>query len=137
MELAQTYSTPGSSSSGALIWVLVIFIVWAVAGWMVFVKAGQAGWKSLIPIYSTYVLLKIVGRPSWWLLLFLIPFVNFVIWIVVALDLAKSFGKGTGFGLGLIFLSIIFYAILGFGSARYVGPAGSPAMPPPAPPMPA
>ncbi len=112
------------TGSAVLIWVLIIYALWAAAGWTVFVKAGQAGWKSLIPLYGTYVLLKIVGRPGWWLLLFLIPGVNFVVWLFVALDLAKSFGKGTGFGIGLIFLSIIFYAILGLGSATYVGPAG-------------
>jgi len=72
------------------------------------------------------VFLKLVGRDWWWILLLLIPFVNIVIWIIVSIDLAKSFGKGTGFALGLIFLSVIFILILGFGDARYVGPAAAP-----------
>jgi len=57
----------------------------------------------------------------------------------VALDLAKSFGQGTGFALGLIFLSVIFIMILGFGDARYVGSGAAPGgmAPPPPPPMPA
>jgi uncharacterized membrane protein YhaH (DUF805 family) len=67
--------------------------------------------------------LKIVGRPGWWLVLFIIPFVNIVIWIIVAIDLAKSFAKSTGFAIGLIFLDFIFIPILGFGSAEYAGPA--------------
>ena len=56
----------------------------------------------------------------------LIPFVNFIIAIILLIDLAKSFGKGVGFGIGLILLSVIFFPILGFGSAQYQGPtAGS------------
>ena len=39
--------------------------------------------------------------------------------IVVALDVAKNFGKGAGFGIGLAFLGFIFYPILGFGDAEY------------------
>ena len=79
----------------------------------------------LIPLVNVYVLMKIAGRPGWWLILFLIPLVNLIISILVSLDLAKSFGKGAGFGLGLAFLGPIFYPILGFGSARYNGPAAS------------
>jgi hypothetical protein len=74
-----------------------------------------------------------VGRPGWWLLLYLVPIVNVVILIIVSNDLSKSFGHGVGFTLGLVFLSIIFYAILGFGDSRYLGPAGAPltsSMPP-------
>jgi len=52
-----------------------------------------------------------------------IPFVNFIIGIILCIDLAKSFGKGVGFGIGLILLGIIFFPILGFGSAQYKGPA--------------
>ena len=53
----------------------------------------------------------------------LIPFVTFIITIILCIDLAKSFGKGVGFGLGLVFLGIIFFPILGFGSAQYQGPS--------------
>ncbi len=88
---------------------------------MMFTKAGEAGWKSIIPIYNLIVLLKIVGREWWWVILFLIPIVGFIVWIIVALDLAKSFGRGTGFGIGLIFLTPIFALILGFGSDTYQG----------------
>ncbi|CAM3159098.1 DUF5684 domain-containing protein [Rariglobus hedericola] len=98
------------------------FIIFVFAGvWKVFTKAGQPGWASLIPIYNLYIMIKITGREGWWLLLFFIPFVNVVIAIIIAIDLAKVFGKGTGFGLGLAFLGFIFYPILGFGSATYQG----------------
>jgi uncharacterized membrane protein YhaH (DUF805 family) len=69
------------------------------------------------------VLLEIVGRPGWWIILFLIPFVNFIVWIIVALDLAKSFDHGVGFAIGLIILPWLFYIILGWGESQYYGPA--------------
>ncbi len=124
-----------SSFFGLLIGLLMI-----IALWKIFTKAGEEGWKSIIPIYNTIVLLKIAGRPWWWILLLLIPFVNFIVLIVVMNDLSKAFGHGLGFTLGLIFLSPIFYLILGFGGSRYVlgTPAAAPAayIPPTAPPAP-
>lgn len=104
---------------------LVIVVLIIVSVWKIFVKAGKPGWAAIIPIYNVIVLLEIVGKPWWWLLLMLIPVVNiiFAIWTVNLLS--KSFGQGVGFTLGLIFLSFIFYPILGFGSYEYKGPAGS------------
>ncbi|MDF3058602.1 MAG: signal peptidase [Rariglobus sp.] len=98
---------------------LAVLIIAAI--WKVFTKAGQPGWAAIIPFYNLYVLLKVAGRPGWWLLLFLIPIVNVVMAIIVAIDVAKAFGKGTGFGVGLAFLGVIFYPILGFGDATYQG----------------
>ena len=108
---------------GAMLFSCIILLVIVAAMWKVFTKAGKPGWASIIPIYNIWVLLEIVGRPGWWLVLMLIPFVNFIVLIILSIDVAKSFGKGTGFGLGLAFLSLIFYPILGFGDAKYQGPA--------------
>jgi hypothetical protein len=104
-----------------IVWIIYIAIIVAViAGWwMIFTKAGEAGWKSIIPIWNILLLLKSIGREWWWILLMLIPLVNIVIWIIVSLDLAKVFGRGTGFGIGLAFLGFIFAPILGFGSDTY------------------
>ena len=130
-----SYSTGGGAGIAAAILVgLAVFIIYVAALWRIFTKAGQPGWAAIIPIYNYYVILKIVGRPWWWLLLYLVPIVNLVILIIVLNDLSKSFGHGVGFTLGLIFLSFIFYPILGFGDSRYLGPAGAPAGPPPPPP---
>jgi hypothetical protein len=105
-----------------IIAVIVLFCIFVY--WKVYVKAGKPGWAAIIPIYNLYVLLKIVDRPGWWLLLFLIPFVNVVVAAIVAVDLAHSFGKSTMFGIfGLWLFSIIGYAMLGFGSAKYSGPS--------------
>jgi len=105
---------------GLLIYFAIIAFVIAGA-WKVYAKAGQPGWAAIVPIYNLYVLLQIVGRPAWWLILCFVPLVNFVVLILVAIDLAKSFGKGPGFGIGLVLLCPIFYPILGFGSATYQG----------------
>ncbi len=109
---------------GAIFWIiyLAIFIVIIAAVWKVFVKAGKPGWAAIVPIYNVIVLLEIVGRPLWSVLLFFIPIVNFIVAIIVYIDLAKSFGKSAAFGIGLLFLGIIFYPILGFGDAEYQGP---------------
>jgi hypothetical protein len=103
-----------------LVWVALAVLMIA-ALWKIFVKAGEPGWAAIIPIYNLVVILKIVGRPVWWIVLFLIPFVNLIMGFIVAFDLAKVFGKGAGFALGMIFLFPIFYPILGFGSAKYQG----------------
>src|SRR6266852_5572848 len=105
---------------------LAIAVIIIAGAWKVFAKAGKPGWAVLIPIYNVVVMLKIVGRPLWWLVLMLIPAVNLVIGIIVCIDMAKSFGKGAGFGVGLALLGPIFYPILGFGDARYGGPSTSP-----------
>jgi hypothetical protein len=104
---------------------ILIFIVVLISLWFVVAKAGRPGWEGIIPIYNYYVLLKIVGRPGWWLILYFIPIVNIVIGIIVLIDTAKSFGKSGGFAVGLFLLPFIFFPILGFGDARYVGPAAT------------
>ena len=111
-----------SSSIGTIIGLIIYLaiIVGVIAGmWRVFTKAGKPGWAILVPIYNLIVLLEIAGRPVWWFLLMLVPLVNIVIAIIVGIDIAKAFGKGTGFGLGLTFLGFAFYPILGFGDANY------------------
>ncbi len=111
----------GNFMSGRVSTVISLAILVAeIAGiWKVFQKAGLPGWGVLIPFYNAYLLLKVAGRPGWWLILFFIPLVNVIIWIVVSLDIAKNFGKGTLFGLGLCFLGFIFYPVLGFSDDHY------------------
>lgn len=109
----------------AILLYVALIIVLIVAQWKIFEKAGQPGWACLIPIYSFYVLLKIVGKPGWWLLLMLVPIVNLIVALYVIHLLSQSFGKEIGFTLGLIFLGPIFYIILGFGDAKYIGPGGA------------
>lgn len=113
---------------------LAIMVFFIACMWKIFTKAGKPGWAALIPIYNTIVMLEIVGKPIWWIVLFLIPLVNLVVAIMLLVELAKSYGQSTGFALGLLFLPVIFYPILAFGSSTYVGPGGVPA-PSPSPAM--
>lgn len=101
-----------------LVWFAVVLLMVA-SLWKVFVKAGEPGWAAIVPIYNIFVLLKIAGKPAWWIVLMLIPFVNFIVFIIVCIALAERFGKGAGFGVGLGLLGIIFFPILGFGDATY------------------
>jgi len=106
-----------------LIYVAIIALM-IVSMWKIYTKAGKPGWACLIPIYNILVLLEIVGKPWWWLLLMLIPFVNIVFAIWMLNLLSKSFGHGVGFTIGMLFLSFVFLPILGLGDSKYVGPAG-------------
>ena len=103
--------------------ILVVYLailITIIAGfWKVFTKAGKPGWAAIIPIYNIIVLLEVAGKPLWWVILFLIPVVNFVMLIIVCLAVAKNFGKSGAFGIGLALLGFIFFPILGFGNAQY------------------
>jgi Family of unknown function (DUF5684) len=135
-----TYTTDVDTAGLAVfagVWLffwLALVVIAIIAMWKIFTKAGEAGWKSIIPIYNTIVMLKIVGRPWWWILLLFIPLVNIVVWLVLSIDLGKSFGKDAVFSVVLLFfLSLIGMLILGFGDAKYVGPGGSGSKPAPEP----
>lgn len=112
----------GGQSFVAWLFYMVFAVFMIICYWKIFTKAGKPGWAAIIPIYNIIVLLEVIGRPWWWVLLMLVPVANFVILIIMIFDLAKAFGKGTGFGFGLLFLSIIFVPILAFGDAVYKGP---------------
>lgn len=107
--------------------ILALYVLQIIAQWKIFAKAGQAGWKSLIPIYNMVVFYKIVGLSPWLLLLYLtavIPIVGYiailVLTIVSKVKLGKAFGQETGFIIGLILLPSIFDLILAFGKSTYV-----------------
>lgn len=133
-------STASSADAGAMmaftgvlgIVMLVVAVVGIIACWKVFVKAGKPGWAALVPVYNLYVLNKIVGRPDWffWAALGSILFsfiglpVILVFQLIWGIDLAKSFGRSTVFGVvGLFFFSLIGWLMLGFGKDKYVGPS--------------
>jgi Family of unknown function (DUF5684) len=107
------------------IFIWLAFVVFIIAAmWKVYEKAGQPGWAAIIPIYNIYILTKIGGKPGWWVLMLIIPFVNIIFLVWIYNMVSKSFGKDEGFTVGLIILGFIFWPILGFGSAKYLGPYG-------------
>lgn len=138
--LMQQGDVDGGSAAVLIVVYVAIAVFYLASFWKVYTKAGQPGWAAVIPIYNFIILMKIIGRPWWWILLFLVPIVNIVVLFIVYIDLAKSFGRSTGFGVGLALLGIIFLPILAWGPATYQGPAAAPPAPsaypaPTAPPM--
>jgi len=128
-------------------WVIywVVLLINLASMWKLFIKANRPGWFSIIPIYNTVVWLQIIGRPIWWVFLYFIPVVNFVFGIIILYDFMKAYGKDNlGFFLGMLILPFVFFPILAFGSAQYVGPVANKKTvasdtsqtPPPPPPIP-
>ena len=122
------------------IFILAIAILVIVAMWKIFQKAGEPGWKAIIPFYNSYTMYKIVWDTKFfWInfglgvltgiinflpplafLSYIISIAAFVIEVMLLNKLAKSFGHGTGFTIGLIFLPYVFLLILGFGSDEFI-----------------
>ena len=127
---------------------VVWYIILAVANWKIFSKAGEEGWKSLIPFLNSYVIFKIAWQAKMFWIFFgsviagsicttiagedggvlsiigmILSLVGCVMAVIVTHKLSKSYGHGIGFTLGLLFLSPIFTMILGFGKSQYQGPA--------------
>lgn len=121
--------------TGFTVGLLAVVLLTIAATWKVYSKAGEAGWKALVPIYNGVVFCRIVGRPAWWVLLMMIPLVNIVISMILCADLARAFNKGVGYALGLVFLTPLFLMALAFGPSTYGNPPTATPMPSrPAPP---
>jgi len=112
-----------------LIFGIVVYILFVIGAWKVFTKAGRPGWWSIIPILNAIVLLQITGRSGWWVLGYLVPLLNLFVQVRWGLEMAHSYGRGIGFAIGLIILEPLFLVILGFGDARYLGPAAQASQP--------
>lgn len=96
-----------------------LFVFLIASQWTVFSKAGQPGWAVLVPIYGQIVHARVAGKPWWMGLLLLVPFVNVLAHFVLSMSIARRFGRGPLFGLGLTFASPIFTPVLAFSSNRY------------------
>ncbi|MBB5635733.1 hypothetical protein HDF26_003853 [Pedobacter cryoconitis] len=106
---------------GLLYFAILVLVVYSM--WRVFEKAGKPGWAAIIPIYNLIILLEIIGKPPIWILWLILPCTNVIFYVWSLNLLAKSFGKSEGFTVGLILLPFIFYPLLAFTDARYLGPS--------------
>jgi uncharacterized protein DUF5684 len=119
-----------AAGAGAMGWVcdMVILagsIVQLIGMWKAFEKAGKPGWAAIVPFYNLWVLVEISGKPSsWFFMILCIPCAGIVFLILADIEVAQKFGQGAGFGVGLALLGIVFWPILGFGSAEYEGGRG-------------
>jgi len=116
-EVSTQAAGAGLGVAGIIYMALIAFMI--VTMWKIFTKAGKPGWASLVPFYNLFVMLDIAGKPAWYFILFFIPIANFVAMILILAGMAKNFGKDGGFVVGMLFLGIIFFPILAFGSATY------------------
>lgn len=112
--------------TGVLILSLFLLLLIIVPAWKIFSKAGQPGWKALVPIYNSYIFVEIAGLPWWVFLGFFVPVLNLITVIVVMYYVSQRFGHGMGYGIGLTFLPFIFLPILGYGRSVYVSPVARP-----------
>ena len=113
------------TDGGILVFVIVfvtVFVVVSLGLWKVFSKANIPGILSIIPIVNLFFIPKVGGKPGWWGLLFFIPLIGFIMWILICIGISERFNRGVGTVLGLVVLPVIFYWILGFGSAKWTPP---------------
>lgn len=104
--------------------VLVLSILTIAAYWRMFNKAGVSGWKSIVPFYNAYLMFQIAGHNGWWFLAAVVPLLNIYAAIILALGIAKNFGKGIAYAIfGLIIFGPIGYWIIGFGDSKYEKPS--------------
>lgn len=120
------YNAAGAAGAafGAAYFIIVfaVIVVALIGLWKMFTKAGKPGWAAIVPFYNMYCLFEMSFGNGWLFLLTFVPCVGAVMQIILCFKLAKAFDKGIGFGFGLLFLTPIFYMILGFGDAEFVGP---------------
>ncbi len=123
-EEALAAAMAGASAVSSII-SLAISVLSIVAMWVLFTKAGEAGWKSIIPIYNGWTMCKIIYGQGWKIFLMLVPVLNFVFAIAYSIRTAQVYGKGIGFGILNLFFSPITLLILAFGNSSYQGPVDS------------
>ena len=105
-----------------LIVCLLLGVICTIAYWKIFEKAGEDGWKILIPLYSSYIIAKIVYGNGWKFLFFLFPIIRYIFPIMLLVRMAQAYGKSTGFGILNVFFPEIGLLLLGFGKCDYEGP---------------
>lgn len=121
MLFGNNYQYDPSSPVGTSLMILAMLVL-IVAEWQIYEKAGEAGWKSLIPVYRTYIYYRIAMGSGWWFILQYIPVIGFIMRAVACYSFSKSFGHGLLFCIGLYFLPFVFEAYLAFGDDEYLGP---------------
>jgi len=93
-------------------WFILILIIQVIHGlgtWKLYIKAGRQAWEAFIPLYNAVILMKILNRPWWWVILLFLPIVNLIMFPVVWVETARSFGKNSTFDTALAIITLGFY----------------------------
>ena len=86
-----------------------------------YIKAGEPGWKAIIPIYNTMTMAKIALGNPWLGLLVLVPFVGWLVMLYVSFKFIKQFNVSDGMAVLSLLIAPIVYLIIGFGEYEYIG----------------
>ena len=93
----------------------VSFTIIAVFAWGIFEKAGEPGWKTLVPFYNLYVWLQIIEKPLWWYIFLLVPFLNVFMVMLMIVEFAKGFEKNALWEQGVaVIFPFVYLPYLGF-----------------------
>ncbi|MCD2258752.1 signal peptidase I [Psychroserpens luteolus] len=92
-----------------LIFILVIQVIHGLGTWKLYVKAGRQAWEAFVPVYNAVILMKIIKRPWWWTILLFVPIVNLIMFIIVWVETARSFGKNQYLDTFLAVITLGFY----------------------------
>lgn len=119
--MSYSYNASFEPSPVMLIVILALCAVMFISMWKIFVKAGEHGWAIFVPFYGNFCQFRMCFGNGWMFLLMLVPIVNFIVMVMTYFKMAKVFGKGSLFAVGLMFLPFIFLPVLAFGDAEYEG----------------
>lgn len=122
-QMANSLTTESAAGGGFIVFYIIsilFIILLLVSMWRIFVKADRPGWAAIVPLYNSFTLFDISFGNGWIFLTTLVPCVNIIFMIILCFKLANAYGKGVGFGFGLLFLPVIFIPILAFGDAEFV-----------------
>lgn len=92
-----------------LIFFIIIQVFHGLGTWKLYVKAGRQAWEAFIPVYNAVILMKIIRRPWWWTILLFLPIVNLIMFPVVWVETARSFGKNANLDTFLAIITLGFY----------------------------
>ncbi|MGV6832706.1 MAG: signal peptidase I [bacterium] len=92
-----------------LIFVLIIQVIHGLGTWKLYQKAGRKAWEAFVPVYNGIILMKIINRPWWWIFLLFLPIINLIMFPVVWVETARSFGRNWPKDTALAVLSLGFY----------------------------
>lgn len=88
---------------------LLVQLVHFLGTWKLYESAGRKKWEAAIPVYNAIVLMKIIGRPTWWTILLFIPIINLIMFPVIWVETIRSFGKRSGLDTFLVLITLGFY----------------------------
>ncbi len=87
--------------------------------YMIFQKAGEKGWKAVVPFLDIYTLFKIVDMNPLWIISLIVPFLNIVVLTFAYYKLATHFGHGAGYTVGMLLLNPLFFSLIGLSKDKF------------------